>query len=38
MKKDILFEVSTPIGFDVTVTSDWWNYIVKEYGANKDFL
>jgi hypothetical protein len=28
MKKDILFEVSTPIGFDVTVTSDWWNYIV----------
>jgi hypothetical protein len=28
MEKDILFKVSTPIGFDVTVTSDWWNYIV----------
>jgi hypothetical protein len=28
MKEDILFEVSTPIGFDVTITRDRWDFIV----------
>ena len=28
MKKDILFNVSRPIGFDVTVTNEWWDYII----------